>query len=71
MNRHERRVAAKQQRQKTKETEKRVTPEQALKLAMDLQRQQRLDEAETIYKTLLDIQPDNPDVLHYFGVLLY
>ena len=71
MNRHERRVAAKMQRKKTKDTEKQVTPEQALKLAMELQQQQRLDEAESIYKTLLELQPNNPDILHYFGILLY
>lgn len=65
MNRNERRVAAKRQKQQ------RVTPTQALKLAMDLHQQKRFDEAEKIYYSLLEWQPEHPDVLHYLGVLLH
>lgn len=65
MNRHERRLAAKQQKQH------RLTPEQAFKLALELHQQQRLEEAEIIYRQLLALQPKHPDALHYFGVLLH
>jgi|WetSurSiteA1Bulk_404760.scaffolds.fasta_scaffold00026_1 predicted TPR repeat methyltransferase len=65
MNRHERRSAAKKQKQQ------RLTPMQAFKLAIELHQQQRLEEAEKVYRSLLDLQPKHPDALHYYGVLLH
>ncbi len=64
MNRHERRSAAKQK-------QKRLTPVQAFKLAIELHQQQRLEEAEKIYRSLLELQQEHPDALHYYGVLLH
>ena len=65
MNRHERRSAAKHPK------EQRLTPEKAFKLAIELHQQQRLEDAEKLYRSLLELQPQNPDALHYFGVLLH
>lgn len=65
MNRNERRLAEKQQKKQ------KYTPEQALKLAIELHQQQRLEEAEVIYRKILELQPKNPDAQHYFGVLLH
>lgn len=67
MNRHDRRFAAKQQKQK----QQKLTPAQAFKLAIELHQQQRLEEAEKIYRSLLELQPEHPDALHYFGALLH
>ncbi len=62
-NRNERRIAAKGGKQQ------RLTIQQAFKLAIELHQQQRLEEAEKIYRSVLDLQPENPDALHYLGVL--
>lgn len=42
-----------------------------LKFAIDAHRQGRLDEAEKTYQSILKVHPDNPDALHFFGVLLH
>jgi predicted TPR repeat methyltransferase len=65
MNRHERRVAAKQQKRQS------VSPEQALKMAIELHQQQRFAEAEKIYRAILELHARHPDALHYLGVLLH
>jgi len=37
--------------------------------AMDLQRMGRLDDAESIYQKVLDVQPDNASALHLLGTI--
>jgi predicted TPR repeat methyltransferase len=44
--------------------------EDALRLAIHLHRDNQLDEAETLYGRILDAAPDQPDALHFLGVLL-
>ena len=43
--------------------------EDALKLAIHLHRDRQLDEAEMLYGRILDAAPDQPDALHFLGVL--
>lgn len=45
--------------------------DEALALAMRLHRGGNLDDAETIYRRILEIAPHDPDALHYLGVLRY
>jgi predicted TPR repeat methyltransferase len=46
-----------------------VTPATALAIGIRFHQAARLQEAESIYKTLLGVNPDQPDVLHFLGVL--
>lgn len=46
-----------------------VTLEEALGLAQRLQREERFDEAESLYLQLLEWRPDDANVLQFFGVL--
>jgi predicted TPR repeat methyltransferase len=48
---------------------RRFTIAEALELAMKLHREGRLDQAEAIYRRILEAAPDHPDALHFFGVL--
>lgn len=48
-----------------------VTVEEALRIAMGLHREGRLDEARRIYEQVLVAAPDHPDVLHYLGLLMH
>jgi predicted TPR repeat methyltransferase len=48
-----------------------LTLTDALALAVHLHRSADLDQAETIYRRILDISPDHPDCLHFLGVLLH
>ncbi len=41
----------------------------ALQLAMQLHQASRLDDAELLYSRLLEVDPENPNVLHFFGML--
>jgi predicted TPR repeat methyltransferase len=43
---------------------------EAVRVAIELHRQQRLDEAEGLYRRLLGARPDDVDVNHFLGVLL-
>ncbi len=43
----------------------------ALRMAMALHRDMRLDGAETLYRRLLQLSPDDPNVGHFLGMLLY
>lgn len=43
----------------------------ALRMAMSLHRDMRLDGAETLYRRLLQLVPDDPNVKHFLGMLLY
>lgn len=42
---------------------------EAVRIAIELHRQQRLDEAEGLYRRLLATHPDDVDLLHFLGVL--
>lgn len=66
MNRNERRVAAKKNK-----GQKQANPGNALSTAIGLHQKGRLDEAEKIYRSILKKQPEDPDALHFFGVLLH
>jgi predicted O-linked N-acetylglucosamine transferase (SPINDLY family) len=48
-----------------------LTPQQALTHAMDRHAEGRLDEAEPIYRRLLEIEPGNADVVHLLGMVLF
>ena len=43
----------------------------ALSMAVNLLRNGKLDDAERLYRQILQIQPTNPDALHFLGVLLH
>ncbi|WP_207477513.1 tetratricopeptide repeat protein [Arenibaculum pallidiluteum] len=47
-----------------------VPPDQLLQAAAAAHRDGRLDEAELLYRRVLDEAPDDPDALHLLGVLL-
>ena len=49
--------------------EKELSLEEALRLAIQFQQQRRLDDAEAIYEAILQVFPQQPDALHYLGVL--
>ncbi|MEN8177258.1 MAG: tetratricopeptide repeat protein [Pseudomonadota bacterium] len=65
MNRKQRRADAK----KNRSAEKRVTLDEAISIAIRLHQDGHLDEANTIYQQVLDINPQHPDALHFLGVL--
>lgn len=44
---------------------------EALAIAVRLQRTGYLDDAEALYKRILEAAPDQPDALHFLGVLLH
>jgi predicted TPR repeat methyltransferase len=46
-----------------------LSPEQALLFAIELHKLDKFDDAELIYKTLLERWPDHADVLNHMGVL--
>jgi predicted TPR repeat methyltransferase len=48
-----------------------VTYDDALKMAMGLHRDGRWDGAQTLYRRLLELQPDDPNVMHFLGMLLH
>jgi predicted TPR repeat methyltransferase len=43
----------------------------ALRMAMALHRDMRLDGAEALYRRLLQLAPEDPNVRHFLGMLLY
>ena len=51
--------------------EREVSLEEVLKMAQQLQRQDRLDEAEAIYLQLLSQLHEEPNTLHFLGVLRF
>ncbi len=53
------------------DTEQRLSIDQAIQLAMALQKQNKLDQAEGIYAEILSVAPHHPDALHFSGVLQY
>jgi predicted TPR repeat methyltransferase len=56
-----------------KETSAEMTAElsidQAIRLAVGLQQRLALDDAERIYRRILELIPEHPDALHFLGVL--
>ena len=46
-----------------------VTIAQALSYAIQLQQAAQLDAAETLYMRILEAIPEQPDALHFLGVL--
>lgn len=48
-----------------------ITLAEAVGLALVRHREDRLDEADTIYRAVLSVQPDNADALHFSGVLAH
>lgn len=52
-----------------RERELDLTPEEALALAIERHKLEQLDDAEVIYKVLLERWPDHPDVLNHMGIL--
>ena len=48
-----------------------LTIEEAVQVATMLQRSNRLDEADLVYKRILDAAPENPTALHFAGVLAH
>jgi predicted TPR repeat methyltransferase len=50
-------------------TSQRLTLEEALQVAMRLHQSNQFEQAETVYRQLLEAAPDNPNILHFFGFL--
>lgn len=48
---------------------KEVSLDEALKLAMALHRDNQFDQAETLYRRILDVLPEHPEALHFLGLL--
>lgn len=48
-----------------------VTVDEALTLARRCQQYGQLTEAEALYRKVLELQPERPEALHYFGVLAH
>ena len=48
-----------------------LTVDEAIALAMQLQKQHHLAEAEQLYAGVLDVAPHHPDALHYRGLLAH
>ena len=48
-----------------------LTVDEAIALAMQLQKQHHLAEAEQLYAGVLDVAPQHPDALHYRGLLAH
>ena len=48
-----------------------LTLREALELAVRYQRAEQLDVAESVYRRVLEVAPEQPDALHFLGVLLH
>jgi predicted TPR repeat methyltransferase len=46
-----------------------ITVDEALALALERQQHEQLDEAEALYRRVLEIEPERPEAMHYLGVL--
>jgi predicted TPR repeat methyltransferase len=58
-------------KEKATEIPAELTVDQAIELAKGLQQRLALDEAESIYRRILALMPENPDALHFLGLLQY
>ena len=52
-----------------KKTEHRVSIDQAVRFAMELHKTGKVEQAEGLYGDILAAVPDQPDALHYLGIL--
>src|SRR5262249_12103901 len=50
------------------EAPRELTGEQAIELALSIQKRGRLDAAEEIYRRVLEAVPDHVDALHFLGI---
>jgi predicted TPR repeat methyltransferase len=57
--------------QQPEEPTRELTLEEAVSIAILLQKSEQLAEAEAVYRRILDIVPNHPDALHYAGVLAH
>ena len=48
-----------------------LTIDEAVAVAVLLQRNEQLDEAQAVYRRVLESVPNHPDALHYAGVLAH
>jgi len=48
-----------------------LTLEEAVSIAIQLQKNEQLAEAEQVYRRIFDIAPNHPEALHYAGVLAH
>jgi len=48
-----------------------LTLEEAVSIAIQLQKNEQLAEAEEVYRRIFDIAPNHPEALHYAGVLAH
>src|SRR6187551_2508367 len=48
-----------------------LTIDEAIAVAIGLQKQQHLAEAEQLYTRVLEVAPQHPDALHYTGLLAH
>ncbi len=53
------------------ETARELTLEEALSIAILLQKNERFAEAEEVYRRIFDVAPSHPEALHYAGVLAH
>jgi predicted TPR repeat methyltransferase len=44
---------------------------EAMKMAIVFQQRGQLEDAKQVYERILQVAPDHPDVVHYYGVLLH
>lgn len=51
--------------------DERIPIHQAVRLAMELHKQSKLDQAEGIYREVLAAAPNHPDALHFLGLMHY
>src|SRR5262249_51648612 len=52
-------------------TEHDVTVGEAMRMALAFQQRGQRDDAEQVYRRVLEVAPDHPDVVHFYGVLLH
>ena len=52
-------------------TERDVTVGEAMKMALVFQQRGQLDDAAQVYRRVLEVAPDHPDIVHFYGVLLH
>ncbi len=46
-----------------------VSLDEAIRIAMQLHRESRFEEAQNLYEQLIKAVPEHPDVLHFYGIL--
>jgi len=52
-------------------TEHDVTVGEAMQMALAFQQRGQLADAEQVYRRMLEVAPDHPDIVHFHGVLLH